>query len=78
MNKLKQIVGVLCMILSVVLVFFMIYQAYFKVNLAPEGIARTNTLLQWIIILLVFIPICGGLFIFGKYALRKEFDNLEV
>lgn len=78
MNKLKQIVGVLCMILSVVLVFFMIYQAYLKVNLAPEGIARTNTLLQWIIILLVFIPICGGLFIFGKYALRKEFDNLEV
>lgn len=66
------------MILSVVLVFFMIYQAYLKVNLAPEGIARTNTLLQWIIILLVFIPICGGVFIFGKYALRKEFDNLEV
>jgi len=78
MNKLKQIFGVLWMLLAVITVFFMIYQVYLKVNLAPEGIARTNTLLQWIIILLVFIPICAGLFIFGRYALKKEFDNLEV
>lgn len=67
----------MCMILAVALVFFMGYQAYAKVNLAPGGIARTNTLLQWIIILTVFIPICVGLFIFGKYAFRKEFDHLE-
>lgn len=77
MNKLKQIFGVVWMILAVMLVIFMVYQAYAKVNIAPEGVARTNTLLQWIIILIIFIPICGGLFIFGKYALKKEFDNLD-
>ena len=78
MNKIKQVFGIVWMILAVLLVLFMIYQAYAKVSIAPEGFARTNTLLQWVIILMIFIPICGGLFIFGKYALRKEFDNLDV
>lgn len=78
MNKIKQGLGLLWMILAISLVFFMGYQAFLKVGAAPEGITRTNTLLQWIIILLVFIPICSGLFIFGKYALNKEFDNLDV
>jgi len=77
MNKIKQVLGVLWMILAVVLVLFMFRQAYLKVSLATAGIMRTNTLLQWIIILLVFIPICIGLFIFGRYALNREFDELE-
>ena len=53
----------------------MLYQAFDKVGMAPEGVVKTNTMLQWIIILLVFIPICAGLFIFGKYALRGEYDG---
>ena len=77
MNKVKQVLGVLWMTLAVVLVLFMFRQAYLKVSLATIGIMRTNTLLQWIIILLVFIPICAGLFIFGRYALNREFDELE-
>ncbi len=67
----------LWMTLAVALVLFMFWQAYLKVSLATDGIMRTNTLLQWIIILLVFIPICAGLFIFGRYALNREFDELE-
>jgi ammonia channel protein AmtB len=77
MNKIKQLLGVLWMTLAVALVLFMFRQAYLKVTLATTGIMRTNTLLQWIIILLVFIPICAGLFIFGRYALNREFDELE-
>lgn len=69
--------GALWMTLAVALVLFMFWQAYLKVSLATAGILRTNTLLQWIIILLVFIPICAGLFIFGRYALNREFDELE-
>jgi len=76
-NKLKQSLGIVWMLLSPVLVIFMVYQAYLKVNLAAEGIPRTNTLLQWVIILIVFIPICAGLFLFGKYAMANEFDHLE-
>ena len=67
----------LWMTLAVALVLFMFWQAYLKGSLATDGIMRTNTLLQWIIILLVFIPICAGLFIFGRYALNREFDELE-
>lgn len=77
MNKVKQVLGMLWMTLAVALVLFIFWQAYLKVSSATTGIMRTNTLLQWIIILLVFIPICAGLFIFGRYALNREFDELE-
>ena len=77
MNKIKQYLGFVWMVLSVVLVLFMLYQAYIKVDAAAAGISKTNTLLQWVIILLVFLPICAGLFIFGKYALAKEYDRLD-
>jgi hypothetical protein len=32
--------------------------------------------LQWVIILLIFIPICVGFFIFGSYASKGEYDHL--
>ena len=76
-NKIKQYLGFVWMVLSVVLVLFMLYQAYIKVDAAAAGISKTNTLLQWVIILLVFLPICAGLFIFGKYALAKEYDRMD-
>ncbi|WP_439554804.1 DUF6814 family protein [Dyadobacter sp.] len=38
--------------------------------------ARTNTTLQWFIIILIFIPICAGLVIFGYYAWKGEYDHL--
>ena len=63
------------MLLSVFLVLFMIYQAYLKVDAATAGVLKTNTLLQWVIILLVFIPICAGLFVFGRYALNGEYKD---
>ncbi len=75
MNKFKQILGYLWMLMAVVLVIFMISQAYIKVSHAAEAV-RTNTLLQWIIILFVFIPICIGLFVFGRYASKGEYDLL--
>ncbi len=77
MNRIKQYLGVVWMALAILLVLFMVYQAYLKVDAATAGITKTNTLLQWVIILLVFIPICAGLFIFGKYALDKEYDRID-
>ena len=77
MNKIKQALGPVWMGLSIVLVLFMFYQAVVKVSATAAGVARTNTLLQWIIILMVFIPICTGLFIFGVYAKNREFEELN-
>ena len=75
MKSVKKYLGIVWMILSILLVGFMLYQAVDKVGMAPAGALKTNTMLQWIIILLVFIPICVGLFIFGKYALGGEYDR---
>ena len=35
---------------------------------------QSNVILQWVIILLIFTPICVGLFIFGTYASKGEYD----
>lgn len=76
MNTIKRILGVVWIVLAPVLVIFMFNQASEKVAAAAEGIARTNTLLQWAIILVIFIPICAGLVTFGYYALKGEYDHL--
>ena len=76
MNALKKALGIVWIILGPAAVIFMFIQAWDKVKNSPEGIAQTNTALQWGIILLVFIPIAIGLVIFGRYALSGEYENL--
>lgn len=76
MNGLKKILGIVWILLAPTAVIFMFKQAIEKTNAAAEGIARTNTALQWGIILFIFIPICTGLAIFGYYALKGEYEKL--
>jgi hypothetical protein len=76
MNAIKKLVGALLIVLAPVLVIFMFMQASEKIGKATEGIAKTNTLLQWSIILIIFIPICAGLAIFGLYGVKGEYDHL--
>ena len=76
MNRLKQILGLCWMLIAPCLVVFMLGQASEKIALATEGAARTNTALQWGIILLVFIPICAGFMLFGYYAWKGEYSKL--
>lgn len=76
MDGIKKITGVICMLLSPALVFFMLMQAWQRIDAAEAGIVKTNTALQWGIILLVFIPVCAGLMIFGYYAFRAEYKKI--
>ncbi|WP_138479097.1 DUF6814 family protein [Dyadobacter bucti] len=76
MSGLKKILGLLWMLLAPVIILFLFMQAIDKIAGAAEGIARTNTTLQWSIIILIFIPICAGLAIFGFYAWKGEYDHL--
>ena len=76
MNTLKRILGICWMLMAPCLIIFMAAQAAEKIQLATAGVARTNTALQWGIILLVFIPICAGFFLFGYYAWKKEYSKL--
>ncbi len=76
MNGLKKALGLLWIILGPASIIFMFMQAVDKIGLAPDGVAKTNTALQWGIILFIFIPISAGLVIFGWYALKGEYDKL--
>jgi hypothetical protein len=76
MNALKKGLGLFWMILGPASIIFMFIQAMEKVGLATEGVAKTNTALQWGIILFIFIPISAGLVIFGYYAYKGEYDKL--
>jgi hypothetical protein len=76
MNGLKKALGLFWIILGPASIIFMFMQALDKIGLAPEGVAKTNTTLQWGIILFIFIPISAGLVIFGYYSLKGEYDRL--
>lgn len=76
MNTLKKFLGIIWMALGPIAIIFLFIQANEKIGLAAEGVAKTNTALQWAIILFIFIPISAGLMIFGYYALKGEYSKL--
>ncbi|MDQ6476983.1 DUF6814 family protein [Dyadobacter sp. LHD-138] len=76
MNALKKLLGIVWIVLGPVIILFLAMQAIEKIAAAAEGIDRTNTTLQWSIIIIIFIPICAGLMIFGYYGLKGEYDRL--
>ena len=90
MNNIKRALGVVWMLLGPAAIIFMIWQANDKIGIAQQQVTMaltetaksaassnaTNTILQWFIIILVFLPIASGLVIFGRYALAGEYDKL--
>ncbi len=64
------------MVLGPLTMTFLFIQAIEKVGLTHTDIERTNTILQWAIILFIFFPISLGLMVFGFYAWKGEYDHL--
>jgi ABC-type polysaccharide/polyol phosphate export permease len=75
MNALKKYLGILWMVLSPAIIVFLFWQAADKIGKASEA-TQANVILQWTIILIIFLPICIGLFIFGKYAFNGYYEHL--
>jgi len=75
MNAIKRFLGILWMALSPAIVIFLAWQALDKIGHASAA-TRSNVTLQWTIILIIFIPICIGLLIFGYYSLKGAYDHL--
>ena len=75
MNTIKKLAGYVWMLMAPLLILFLLYQANEKISHASAAV-QSNVILQWVIILLVFTPICIGFFIFGKYASANEYDHL--
>jgi len=52
---------------------------YYLITTALEEIAKKpviDTKIQWMVFVIIFIPIAIGLMIFGWYALKGEYDHL--
>lgn len=75
MNNIKKLLGYVWMALAPAIICFLIYEAFVKIGIAKPT-EKANTILQWVIILIIFTPICIGFFIFGKYAVGNEYANL--
>ncbi|WP_316802553.1 DUF6814 family protein [Pedobacter nototheniae] len=76
MKALKKFLGLIWIILGPLAMTFLFLQAIEKVGLTHTDIERTNTILQWGIILFIFLPISLGLMIFGFYAWKGEYNHL--
>lgn len=76
MKSIKKFLGLIWMVLGPLAMTFLFIQAIEKVGLTHTEIERTNTILQWAIILFIFLPISLGLMIFGFYAWKGEYDQL--
>lgn len=75
MNTIKKGLGLVWMLLAPAIIVFLFSQAYDKISHATTA-TKANVSLQWAIILLIFIPICIGFFIFGRYSFKGYYDHL--
>lgn len=75
MNSLKKYLGIVWMILAPSIIVFLFSQAIDKISKATE-LTRANVTLQWSIILIIFLPICIGLAIFGSYSFKGYYDQV--
>jgi hypothetical protein len=71
MNALKRTLGYVWFLAGPVVMGFLINEAI-KKNALPTS--TTNDLLQWGIIIGIFIPIAVGLMIFGYYSTKGDYD----
>jgi hypothetical protein len=71
MNAIKRILGLVWFLMGPAVLGFLIYEAI-KKNALPTSTA--NDMLQWGIIIGIFVPIAIGLMIFGFYSLKGAYD----
>jgi len=74
MSQLRKILGVVWMLLGPATIYFLVSQAAYKIS---QPSSTTNDLLQWGIIITIFVPIAIGLMIFGYYAVKGEYAEIE-
>jgi len=72
MNSIKKFAGILWILLGPAAIYYLI-------KTASEEIAKKpviDTKIQWVVFVVIFIPVAIGLMIFGWYAFRGEYDRL--
>lgn len=71
MNAIKRILGLVWFLMGPAVLGFLVYEAI-KKNALPTS--TSNDMLQWGIIIGIFVPIAIGLMIFGFYSLKGAYD----
>lgn len=72
MNAIKRFAGILWIILGPFAIFYLVKTALEEIAKKPV----IDTKIQWIVFVVIFIPIAVGFMIFGWYALKGEYDKL--
>ena len=74
MNTIKRIMGYVWMLLAPVIIILLVSGAV--LNIDGSSTKDINQPIPWIIIISIFTPIAIGLFIFGYYSIKGDYDKL--
>jgi uncharacterized membrane protein YadS len=74
MNTIKKGMGFIWMLLAPVVIILLVKGAFN--NIKSNGTKDINQPIPWLIIISIFTPIAIGLFIFGYYCVKGEYDHL--
>ena len=72
MNSIKIFAGVIWILLGPLAIYYLITTAISEIQKKPV----IDTKIQWIVFVVIFIPIAVGMMIFGWLALKGEYDHL--
>lgn len=72
MNAIKKFAGIIWILLGPFAIYYLIKTASEEISKKPV----VDTKIQWIVFVVIFIPIAIGLMIFGYYALKGEYEHL--
>ena len=72
MNTIKRFAGIVWIMMGPVAIYYLIKTASEEITKKPV----IDTKIQWIVFVVVFIPVAIGLMIFGWYALKGEYEHL--
>jgi len=72
MNTIKKYAGILWIVMGPLAVYYLIKTA--AVEIAKKPVIDTK--IQWVVFVIIFIPIAIGLMIFGWLALKGDYDHL--
>ena len=74
MNQIKKFAGIIWMFTAIVTYIILLKTAWAQINAKPT----TDTIVQWSIFAIIFLPIAIGLLIFGWLAMKGDYDHLPV
>lgn len=74
MNTIKKLLGVVWILLAPAVIFLLLNGAVTHID--PAGTKDINNPIIWVIIILIFTPVAIGLFVFGLYAVKGEYEKL--